>query len=114
MSKVLLVLAEMPACIRDSMRACLAAHGLKLDEPLLIEISNNVAQGLVSLDDGDDVLERLAALQAKLDALAALIPEIGRAIEVAWDPSRRGDPATLAWVESLAARLEAAMPRTKA
>ena len=53
-AKVVMKLAEMPACIRDSIRTCLAAHGMTLSPELLVELGNNVAQGLTSLDEGLD------------------------------------------------------------
>lgn len=51
MTRLLLPLAEMPACITDSVRVCLAAHGLTLSEEVLVELGRNAAQALISIDE---------------------------------------------------------------
>lgn len=51
MSKLILPLAEVPACVRESIDVCLKAHGLSLSPELLLELGNNVAQGLYSIDE---------------------------------------------------------------
>lgn len=50
MSKLVLQLAEVPACVSESIDVCLKAHGLSLSRELLVELGNNVAQGLYSID----------------------------------------------------------------
>lgn len=53
MTKLVLPLAEIPACISDAVKSCLAAHGLSLSEPVLVELGNNAAQALFSIDQSE-------------------------------------------------------------
>ena len=112
--KLLLPLHEIPPVLRESIRCCLAAHGMTLSEPLVVELGNNLAQALISIDEAEDMLETLAAHEAKLDALALIVRDCGRAVQLAADPDRRDDPVVHAFVAELTARVEAALPRTKA
>jgi hypothetical protein len=52
-TRLVLPLAEIPACISESVKTCLAAHGLSLSEPVLVELGNNAAQALFSIDQAD-------------------------------------------------------------
>lgn len=67
MTKLLLPMAEMPGCIRESLRSVLRPHGITLPEPILHEAGNNITQGLFAVDEG----ERVASLREWADARLA-------------------------------------------
>lgn len=50
--RITIPLKQSPAVIVESARAVLAFHGIAITEDQLRELGNNIAQGLVSLDEG--------------------------------------------------------------
>lgn len=49
--KALIDLQAASSCLRESLRVCLKAHNIELPAEILIEAGNNMAAGLMSIDE---------------------------------------------------------------